>query len=255
MHDADDAQTVHRIVEATKQAFGLRDANYRPPPSRRGYSESARPAGAPGDGRHLNIDDRQAAPWGGKRSRRYRLGWGSGQQRAGGLPLFKACITDLATAWVCCGPAGSSGKYRGASFSLRPASAGAGARQTAVSIPSIPPPHATSDGRVMDFTVPSWAGQPQTRAAIFTRYILDVHYRKLFRARWLLGRTWEQTSDSLKLEGRFAPEGIARLRALDMTWCWPIIAKRWSRRRHRPPSQRAVEGAADPRSSSSAAGY
>ncbi len=31
--------------------------------------------------------------------------------------------------------------------------------------------------------------------------------------RWLLGRTWGQATESLKLEGRFAPEVVADLRA------------------------------------------
>jgi gamma-glutamyltranspeptidase/glutathione hydrolase len=30
--------------------------------------------------------------------------------------------------------------------------------------------------------------------------------------RWLLGRTWGQTTETLKLEGRFAPEAVAELR-------------------------------------------
>jgi gamma-glutamyltranspeptidase/glutathione hydrolase len=51
-------------------------------------------------------------------------------------------------------------------------------------------------------------GQPQTQAAVATR---ALDYRLplsdvLDSPRWLLGRTWGQSSDSLKLEGRFAPE-------------------------------------------------
>jgi len=32
--------------------------------------------------------------------------------------------------------------------------------------------------------------------------------------RWLLGRTWGQTSDSLKVESRFSAEAVAELRGM-----------------------------------------
>ncbi|CAN1550579.1 Gamma-glutamyltranspeptidase [Burkholderiaceae bacterium] len=59
-------------------------------------------------------------------------------------------------------------------------------------------------------------GQPQTQCAIFTRtavYGLDPQ-EAISRPRWLLGRTWGQTSDSLKLEARFDPLVIAELAAI-----------------------------------------
>jgi gamma-glutamyltranspeptidase/glutathione hydrolase len=68
-------------------------------------------------------------------------------------------------------------------------------------------------------------GQPQTQAAIFTRYILQgiPLQESISRPRWLLGRTWGQTSDSLKLEGRFAPEASPVCGRWGTTWkCWPI---------------------------------
>ncbi len=77
------------------------------------------------------------------------------------------------------------------------------------------------------------------------------------RPRWLLGRTWGQSSDSLKLEGRFAPACIARLRELGhevevlvdfseaMGHAGAIV---------RHPNG-LLEGATDPRSNGAAAGY
>lgn len=63
-----------------------------------------------------------------------------------------------------------------------------------------------NDGRVMVYGSMGGDGQPQTQAALFTRYILQVPLQEsISRPRWLLGRTWGQSSDSLKLEGRFAP--------------------------------------------------
>lgn len=55
---------------------------------------------------------------------------------------------------------------------------------------------------------------PQTQAAVFTRAI--VYGQSLQQAvtapRWLLGRTWGQSSDSLKLEARFSSEVVQSLR-------------------------------------------
>jgi gamma-glutamyltranspeptidase/glutathione hydrolase len=59
-------------------------------------------------------------------------------------------------------------------------------------------------------------GQPQTQAAVFTRYVI---YNQTMQAaitapRWLLGRTWGDDTDSLKLEGRFPEETRRKLEAL-----------------------------------------
>jgi gamma-glutamyltranspeptidase/glutathione hydrolase len=56
-------------------------------------------------------------------------------------------------------------------------------------------------------------GQPQTQAAVLTRYAL---YGQELQAavtapRWLLGRTWGATSTTLKLESRFDPSLIEAL--------------------------------------------
>ena len=57
-------------------------------------------------------------------------------------------------------------------------------------------------------------GQPQSQSAVFTRYAcFGMNPQEAMSApRWLLGRTWGQTSDTLKLEARFPPEVMAELR-------------------------------------------
>ncbi|MFP3480906.1 gamma-glutamyltransferase, partial [Burkholderia sp. SIMBA_057] len=57
-------------------------------------------------------------------------------------------------------------------------------------------------------------GQPQTQAAIFTRHVIQglPLQQAVSAPRWLLGRTWGQSSDSLKLEGRFDDETVLMLR-------------------------------------------
>ncbi|HUY04835.1 MAG TPA: gamma-glutamyltransferase, partial [Rhodocyclaceae bacterium] len=70
------------------------------------------------------------------------------------------------------------------------------------------------DGRVMVYGTMGGDGQPQTQAAVFSRYVwFDQELQRAVSApRWLLGRTWGQESDTLKLEGRFAADVVADLR-------------------------------------------
>ena len=59
-------------------------------------------------------------------------------------------------------------------------------------------------------------GQPQTQCAVFTRtaiYGLDPQ-DAISRPRWLLGRTWGQTNDSLKLESRFDSQMVNQLKMM-----------------------------------------
>ena len=60
-------------------------------------------------------------------------------------------------------------------------------------------------------------GQPQTQATIFNRVTRfgDHPQQAIERPRWLLGRTWGQSSDSLKLESRFDPGLIFFLAGAD----------------------------------------
>lgn len=72
-----------------------------------------------------------------------------------------------------------------------------------------------ADGRIMAYGTMGGEGQPQTQAAIFTRYAhhgVDLQ-EAVTRPRWLLGRTWGAESVTLKLEDRFPPDLIDQLRA------------------------------------------
>ena len=148
---------------------------------------------------------------------------------------------------------------RGASFSLVPAHLLALAPGKQPFHTLNPAAARLNDGRVMVYGSMGGDGQPQTQAAIFTRYILQgiPLQESISRPRWLLGRTWGQTSDSLKLEGRFAPESIARLRALGHDV--EVLADYSEAMGHagaivRHPNG-LFEGASDPRSNGAAAGY
>ena len=111
---------------------------------------------------------------------------------------------------------GINWQNRGCSFSLDP-------QHLNVLVPGKKPFHTLNpalarfkDGRTMVYGTMGGDGQPQTQAAVFTRYaVFGQQVQQAITApRWLLGRTWGQSSDSLKLESRFAPEIIDGLRAL-----------------------------------------
>nr|WP_258868946.1 gamma-glutamyltransferase family protein [Alkalilimnicola ehrlichii] len=71
------------------------------------------------------------------------------------------------------------------------------------------------DGRSMVYGTMGGEGQPQTQAAVFSRYGLfnQALQTAVTAPRWLLGRTWGEASTSLKLESRFDPVLVDRLRA------------------------------------------
>ena len=62
-----------------------------------------------------------------------------------------------------------------------------------------------NDGRIMSYGTMGGEGQPQTQATIFLRYALqNLDLQKAVNEpRWLLGRTWGDETTSLKIEGRF----------------------------------------------------
>jgi gamma-glutamyltranspeptidase/glutathione hydrolase len=71
MSQASEVQTIHRIVEATKQAFGLRD-RYITDPRHVTLPVQTLLEQAPLQALANSIDEHRAAPWG-ERARRYRL--------------------------------------------------------------------------------------------------------------------------------------------------------------------------------------
>ena len=71
-----------------------------------------------------------------------------------------------------------------------------------------------ADGRTLVYGTMGGEGQPQTQAALFTRYAL---YGQELQAavtapRFLLGRTWGAASTNLKIEGRVDPAVLQALR-------------------------------------------
>jgi gamma-glutamyltranspeptidase/glutathione hydrolase len=115
------------------------------------------------------------------------------------------------------------------------------------------------DGRVMPFGTMGGEGQPQTQAAVFTRYARfgQTLQQAVSAPRWLLGRTWGASSTTLKLESRFDPHVVSQL--ADAGHEVEVLPEAFSDTmghagalvRH---PDGVIEGAADPRSDGAAAG-
>lgn len=257
MAKADETETVHRLVEATKLAFGLRDAHITDPACLAGDSQALlEPAAL--QALAARVDERRAAPWGAGKGPGDTV-WMGVIDNSGLAVSFIQSIYHEFGSGVVLPDSGIVWQNRGAAFSLDPA-------HLLALAPGKQPFHTLNpaaarlhDGRVMVYGSMGGDGQPQTQAALFTRYVLQNAplQESISRPRWLLGRTWGQSSESLKLEGRFAPETIARLRALGHEV--EVLADFTEAMGHAGAIVRhpdgLLEGAFDPRSNGSAAGF
>ncbi len=259
MADADDAQTVHRIVEATKRAFALRDAHITDP---RHLDVDVQQLLTPEALQPLadSIDDASASPWGRGKGPGDTVWMGASWITADWqCHLFRVFITSSAAAW-CSRTPGSSGKTAGRpSASIRSISWRwplANSHSTPSTLPPRAPERWPGDGLWLDGRRRSAANAGGAVYPLYPAGGVPLQ-ESISRPRWLLGRTWGQSSDSLKLEGRFAPACIARLRELGHDV--EVLADFSEAMGHagaivRHPNG-LLEGATDPRSNGAAAGY
>ncbi|MGA7799656.1 MAG: gamma-glutamyltransferase family protein [Gammaproteobacteria bacterium] len=254
----DSPDYVHLLVEATKQAFPVRDRMVCDPQDMAGVDLGALLEHAALAERAGAIDMHEAAPWGeaGDPGDTTWFGVIDGEGRA------VSCIQSLYHEFgsgVVLPTTGICWQNRGSSFSLDP-------DHPRYLRPNRKPFHTLcpslarfDDGRVMPFGTMGGDGQPQTQAAVFTRYA--AYGQSLQEAvsapRWLLGRTWGASSDNLKLEGRFGAHFAQTL--ADRGHAVETVADYDEMMGHagalvlRPDG--VIEGAADPRSDGAAVGY
>jgi gamma-glutamyltranspeptidase len=109
-----------------------------------------------------------------------------------------------------------------------------------------------NDGRTMVYGAMGGDGQPQTQAAIFSRYAMfgQELQAAVTAPRWLLGRRWANEGATLKLEDRFETALVAQLREAghEIEIVEPfsdLMGHAGAIVRH---ASGALEGAADPRS-------
>ncbi len=196
---------VHGLVEATKQAFLVRDRHVGDPDAMTARAGDFLDAAAL-DALARRIDRSGTLPW----------PWPS---QPGDTTWFGVCdaggrvVSAIQSIYFEFGSGvvlprtGLCWQNRGSSFRL-------GAGGWNVLAPGRKPFHTLNpalamfpDGRVMAFGTMGGEGQPQTQAAVFTRYgHFGMPLQQAVNApRWLLGRTWGDASTALKLESRFPP--------------------------------------------------
>ncbi len=120
-----------------------------------------------------------------------------------------------------------------------------------------------TNGRVMPYGAMGGDGQPQTQAAVFTRYaIFGQGLQEAISApRWVLGRTWGSAATNLRIEDRFPKDLIDALRAAghDVQLVGPFDELMGHAGalviHHTGGKSGLIEGASDPRSDGSAAGF
>ena len=204
---------VHGLVEATKRAFRVRDRVVTDP-----KRLPADPAGflTPAALTELaaDIDPKKALPWPDVAAPGDTIWMGCIDAQGRAVSFIQSVYWEFGSG-VVLQDTGIVWQNRGTSFSLDP-------KALNVLKPGYRPFHTLNpalavfdDGRVMPYGTMGGEGQPQTQAAVFTRY---ARFGQGLQAavtapRWLLGRTWGSESTSLKLESRFDPALAEALKA------------------------------------------
>jgi gamma-glutamyltranspeptidase/glutathione hydrolase len=199
---------VHGLIEATKQAFLLRDVHVGDP-LYTGYDFQALlddPAAL--DTLAARIDPARALPWPQPPQWGDTCWFGAADSEGRVVSAIQSTFFEFGSGLVL-PQTGVTWQNRGSSFRL--AESGWNALK-----PGRKPFHTLNpalavfdDGRVMAYGTMGGEGQPQTQAALFSRYArFGVDLQEAISApRWLLGRTWGDQSTTLKLEDGFA-EGL-----------------------------------------------
>ena len=255
--EAEDFSYLHGLVESTKQAFLVRDRIVTDP----AYMQED-PAGFLTEAalaemaRRIRPDKAASWPAPTQGGDTVWLGAMDGQGRA--VSLIQSIYWEFGSG-VVLRDTGVLWQNRGVSFSLAEGALNA-LRPGRKPFHTLNPALALfKDGRVMVYGTMGGEGQPQTQAAVFTRY---ARFGQELQAavtapRWLLGRTWGATSTNLKLENRFAPGLVEAMRRAghDVETVAPFsdsMGHAGAIVRH--PSG-VIEGAADPRGDGVVAGF
>ncbi|MDU8945193.1 gamma-glutamyltransferase family protein [Ovoidimarina sediminis] len=202
----------HGLIEATKQAFIVRNRELgdtrtmaRPAQDLLGDDDIAALA--------RGIDMTRALPWPHEPKDGDTIWMGAVDAEGTVVSFIQSVYWEFGSGLVC----PETGVYfqnRGAGFSLAP-----GPNQLR---PGHHPFHTLnpalaelSDGRVMAYGTMGGEGQPQTQAAVFSRYAMfgQPLQAAITAPRWLLGRTWGDETTSLKIESTADPSMVEALRA------------------------------------------
>ncbi|HEX7874022.1 MAG TPA: gamma-glutamyltransferase [Sphingobium sp.] len=252
---ADGFAHVHALVEATKQAFLLRDREVGDPAYMTIDPQALLDDAAALDAMAARIDPARALPWPQPSQQGDTVWFGAVDANGQAVSVIQSTYHEFGSGIVL-PRTGVTLQNRGSSFRLAPDGWNA-LRPGRKPFHTLNPALARfDDGRVMSYGTMGGEGQPQTQAALFTRYAwFGVPLQRAITApRWLLGRTWGAESTTLKLEDRFDPVLYDALRAAGHDV--EIVAPFTSMMGHAGALVRhadgRIEGASDPRSDGAA---
>jgi gamma-glutamyltranspeptidase/glutathione hydrolase len=212
--EAEGFDYVHGLVEATKQAFLFRDRHVGDPAYMTLDPQKLLDDPAELDELAMRIDINRALPWPQPATAGDTCWFGAADAEGRVVSCIQSTYFEFGSGLVL-PQTGIIWQNRGSSFRL--AESGWNALR-----PGRKPFHTLNpalarfdDGRVMAYGTMGGEGQPQTQAAIFTRYArFGIPLQETIgRPRWLLGRTWGDASTTLKIEDRFALDLYDDLRA------------------------------------------
>lgn len=195
----DSFESIHGLIEATKQAFIIRNRELGDPSSMRVNPQDLLKDGLLSE-LATAIDMRKALPWPHVAKPGDTI-WMGASDRDGTMVSFIQSVYWEFGSGLTCPETGVFFQNRGAGFSLSE-----GPNQLA---PGKKPFHTLNpalavlnDKRTMVYGTMGGEGQPQTQAAIFSRYAafgFDLQ-EAITAPRWLLGKTWGDESVTLKIE-------------------------------------------------------
>jgi len=257
LREAEGFPFLHGLVEATKQAFLVRDRILGDPDSMVIPAERyINPEMLDLIASRINLARAMPWPYQGMPGDTIWLGVSDGEGRQ--VSYIQSIYFEFGSGCVL-PETGINWQNRGASFLLL----GEGPRRLA---PGRRPFHTLNpamaqfaDGRTMVYGTMGGEGQPQTQAAIFSRYGLfgQPLQQAVTAPRWLLGKTWGQTSMSLKLEDRYPAAVVATMRAAghEVDILPPFTSTMGHAGAIVRHSDGLLEGATDPRSDGAVAAF
>ncbi len=248
---------IHGLVEATKQAFILRNAELTDPEFMR-VDTASWLSDEKLDELAANIKPNQALEWPpvAKPGDTIWMGAVDGEGRA--VSFIQSIFWEYGSG-VVVPDTGVLWQNRGHGFSGDPS-------HPNVVAPGKRPFHTLNpamakltDGTMLTYGNMGGEGQPQTQSAVFSRYAMyGVPLQQAITApRWLLGRTWGEESTTLKMESRFDPALIEQLQSaghvVDVVEPFTSTMGHAGAIARRPSG--VLEGATDPRSDGAVAAY
>jgi gamma-glutamyltranspeptidase len=254
----DSADHIHLCVEATKQAFTQLRDKYLTDPAYMPMAPETLIESSRLDALAAEIHLPKALPWGSVSTTGDTIWMGVIDCEGWAVSFIQSIYHEFGSG-VVLPKTGLNWQNRGTSFSLDPSHLQALHAFKKPFHTLNPAAARLKDGRTMVYGTMGGDGQPQTQAAVFSRAVWfnQPLQQAVSAPRWLLGRTWGQSSDTLKLESRIPANIVADLQQrghdIEMLADYDEVAGHAGAIiRH---ANGVLEGAADPRSDGGVAAY